>query len=130
METWCLLRNVLASADRLARELHPEKGSVEWRPVLARRKKAAERIAAVEAYSEGDGRRSLLLLSYFGETLNHCAGCGRCRRRSTNGRLDPIAAGRYRRLSRLFADGKAPWGGSVRLNEEVRQLPERLLGKL
>ena len=117
--------NVLASADRLARELHPEKGSVDWRPVLARREKAAERIAAVEAYSDGTGCRRAALLSYFGETLNHCAGCGRCRRRSTNGRLDSIAAGRYRRLLRLFADGKAPWGGALIEPEVLRDLAER-----
>ena len=116
--------NVLASADRLSRELHPERGSVDWRPVEARRQKAAERIAAVESYAEENGCRRAALLRYFGETLGYCSGCGRCRKRLSEKRLDPVAAGRYRRLLRIFSGGKAPWGGALIEPEVLRRLAE------
>jgi len=115
---------VLASADRLSRELHPERGSVDWRPVEARRQKAAERIAAVESYAGDNGCRRAALLRYFGETLDQCSGCGRCRKRLSEKRLDPVAAGRYRRLLRIFSGGKGPWGGALIEPEVLRRLAE------
>ena len=48
---WVLPKNVLESSERLRRELHPERGWVDWRPVQARRKQAEARIQAVEEYA-------------------------------------------------------------------------------
>ncbi|HEX6433623.1 MAG TPA: RecQ family ATP-dependent DNA helicase, partial [Gemmatimonadales bacterium] len=44
-------RNVLESAERLRRELRPERGPVDWRPVRERRRRAEARIQAVENYA-------------------------------------------------------------------------------
>jgi ATP-dependent DNA helicase RecQ len=76
-----LPRSVVASADRLRRELRPECGPVDWAPVEARRRAAERRIAAVERYASGPQCRRAALLAYFGERLAaRCAGCDRCAR--------------------------------------------------
>ncbi|MGH7527452.1 MAG: RecQ family ATP-dependent DNA helicase [Gemmatimonadales bacterium] len=71
--------NVLDCAERLRRELHPERGPVDWRPVRERRKRAEARIGAVEAYARSSSCRRRELVGYFGEKLASCAGCDRCR---------------------------------------------------
>src|SRR5205085_1612726 len=43
--------NVLESAERLRRELRPERGPVDWRPVAERRRRAEARIRAVSEYA-------------------------------------------------------------------------------
>jgi ATP-dependent DNA helicase RecQ len=69
---------VLASADRLARELRPGARTVEWSRLELRRRKAEQRIAAMEQYARGSRCRRATLLAYFGERLGHCANCDHC----------------------------------------------------
>ncbi|MBW8772642.1 MAG: ATP-dependent DNA helicase RecQ, partial [Gemmatimonadetes bacterium] len=40
--------NVRESIERLRKELHPERGGVDWRPVATRRARAVERLAAID----------------------------------------------------------------------------------
>ena len=77
--------NVRASAERLRHELKPERGAVDWSVVADRRRRAEARIAAVEEYARGRGCRRRTLLEYFGERLERCSGCDRCRRRTVAG---------------------------------------------
>ena len=70
--------NVLESAERLRRELRPERGPVDWRPVAERRRRAEARIQAVEDYVRERRCRRARLVGYFGERLVGCAGCDRC----------------------------------------------------
>jgi hypothetical protein len=111
--------NVLASADRLRRELHPERGPVDWSPVAERRRRAEARIAAVEAYATGRNCRRRMLVGYFGERLKRCAGCDRCRRRTITATHDPPEV--LRRLARLQAavgTCRGAWGAAL-LEPEV-----------
>src|SRR3954470_1222058 len=71
-------RNVLESAERLRRELRPERGPVDWRPVIARRQRALARIQAVQDYAHTSRCRRSMLVGYFGERLEACAGCDTC----------------------------------------------------
>src|SRR3954452_6921815 len=71
-------RNVLESAERLRRELHPERGPVDWRPIRQRRSLAESRIQAVEDYARERRCRRSKLVNYFGEKLRSCAGCDCC----------------------------------------------------
>jgi RecQ family ATP-dependent DNA helicase len=103
-------RNVLESAERLRRELAPERGPVDWRPVRKRRRRAEERIRAVERYARGRNCRRAGLIAYFGETLHRCAGCDRCSRQPPRARVATDVAARLNRLRRALA-GKAAWGG-------------------
>jgi ATP-dependent DNA helicase RecQ len=70
--------NVRASAERLRRELRPERGAVDWRPVRLRRRAAEARIRAMERYAGRRACRRAGLVGYFGERLTACAGCDRC----------------------------------------------------
>ncbi|MDQ3136786.1 MAG: RecQ family ATP-dependent DNA helicase, partial [Gemmatimonadota bacterium] len=81
--------NVRASADRLRHELHPERGSIDWSAVLERRRRAESRIAAIEKYARGGGCRRKALVGYFGERLDRCSGCDRCRGRTVEPPRDP-----------------------------------------
>ncbi|HET7024068.1 MAG TPA: ATP-dependent DNA helicase RecQ [Gemmatimonadales bacterium] len=92
--------NTLASIERLRRELHPERGGVDWRPVLQRRHRTLQRIAAMEQYATGHGCRRARLLEYFGETLRTCAGCDSCRTTAAPVRLEPAARRRFQALQR------------------------------
>jgi ATP-dependent DNA helicase RecQ len=103
--------NVLHSAERLRRELHPERGPVDWRPVIERRKKAQARIQAVENYAAGNGCRRARLVGYFGEKLRHCSGCDRCGQRLAQSPVDPTISARLARLRLALGHRKAPWGG-------------------
>jgi ATP-dependent DNA helicase RecQ len=71
--------SVIAAADRLAAELHPDRGSVDWKGVRRRRREAARRIDAMAAYARGSGCRRRTLLAWFGERVEHCGGCDRCK---------------------------------------------------
>lgn len=78
-----LPRSLVASADRLRRELRPERGAVDWAPVDRRRRAAEGRVDAVERYATGSQCRRAALLEYFGERINvTCTGCDRCDRPS------------------------------------------------
>src|SRR6185295_6758796 len=70
--------NVLQSAERLRRELQPERGPVDWRPVSDRRRKAEARIQAVAEYARETRCRRARLVGYFGERLARCSGCDCC----------------------------------------------------
>ncbi len=104
--------NVLDSAERLRRELRPERGPVDWRPVAQRRRRAAVRIEAVERYAQSSGCRRARLVEYFGETLRHCAGCDRCGRKPQRLKVNPEVAARVTRLQRALAGARSVWGGS------------------
>ena len=73
---------VRESAERLRAELHPERGSVDWRPVMRRRRAAAQRISAMERSARSRGCRRARLLRWFGERITSCAGCDGCDGRS------------------------------------------------
>jgi ATP-dependent DNA helicase RecQ len=92
--------NVVASAERLRRELHPERGAPDWRDVRERHRRALERIAAMDRYARGRGCRRAALVAYFGERLAACAGCDRCRDTRSAAALDPAARARLGELSR------------------------------
>ena len=72
--------NVIESARRLERELRPEHGPVDWGPVRRRRREARRRLATLERYASGKRCRRQSLIGYFGEVLDRCSGCDRCRR--------------------------------------------------
>ena len=104
-------RNVLESADRLARELHPERGPVDWRPVRARRTLAELRIQAVEDYARERRCRRSRLVAYFGEKLRHCAGCDCCGARPIRKPVNREASARLARLRQALVGSAAVWGG-------------------
>jgi ATP-dependent DNA helicase RecQ len=104
-------RNVLESAERLRRELHPERGPVDWRPVTERRRGAEVRIQAVEAYARHAGCRRAQLVGYFGEKLERCAGCDRCGAKPILPPMNREVSERVSRLRRALARSKNLWGG-------------------
>ncbi len=69
---------LVASADRLAEELHPERGAVNWAPVRRRRREAEHRLQAMQRYATTRRCRRETLLDWFGEPLRRCAGCDNC----------------------------------------------------
>ena len=103
--------NVLESAARLRRELRPERGPIDWRPIVERRRRAESRIRAVSEYAAATNCRRSRLVGYFGETLSGCAGCDRCGGHPKLPRLDREVAGRLTRLRRALVRSKAAWGG-------------------
>jgi ATP-dependent DNA helicase RecQ len=103
--------NVLESAERLRRELHPERGPVDWRPVAERQSSAEARIRAVEAYVREGGCRRARLVGYFGEKLMQCAGCDRCGLRHRPEKVGLEVSARLSRLRQALARSKTPWGG-------------------
>ncbi|MDZ4674482.1 MAG: ATP-dependent DNA helicase RecQ [Gemmatimonadota bacterium] len=105
--------HVLASAERLARELHPERGPVDWRPVRERRRRATTRIAAVEQYAGNTACRRAAILNYFGEVLARCSGCDHCGERRHGGPLAPGAKLRLARLRSALTGHQTPWGGCI-----------------
>ena len=104
-------RNVLESAERLRRELHPERGPVDWRPVRERRSQAEARIQAVEDYARETGCRRARLIEYFGERLHHCAGCDRCGAKGARVPVNQVVSDRLIRLRRALANRKTVWSG-------------------
>jgi ATP-dependent DNA helicase RecQ len=105
--------NVRTSAERLRHELHPERGPVDWAPIAERRRRSEARIAAVEAYARGRGCRRKALVGYFGERLERCAGCDRCRNRIVPAPRDRAVAARLARLRAAVATRSGPWGGAL-----------------
>ena len=87
---------VRESAERLRRELRPELGPPDWSAVAARRRRAEQRIAAMETYAAAGGCRRRALIGYFGERIAECAGCDRCER-------EPAGRRRGSLFGRLFA---------------------------
>jgi ATP-dependent DNA helicase RecQ len=69
---------VVASAERLARELGPGEGPVDWSRVRRRRDAARDRLRVMERYADGRRCRRRVLLGYFGEEPGSCAGCDAC----------------------------------------------------
>jgi len=70
--------NVLESADRLASELHPERGAPDFTWVRLRRRAAEARLDAMVRYAKERECRRAALVGYFGERLRRCSGCDRC----------------------------------------------------
>jgi len=104
-------RNVLESAERLRRELHPERGPVNWRPIRERRTRAEARIQAVEDYARERRCRRSKLVNYFGEKLRHCSGCDCCGTKMARPPADPVVSARLTRLRQVLADSRMSWGG-------------------
>jgi ATP-dependent DNA helicase RecQ len=105
--------NVRESAARLARELRPDRGPVNWGPVEERRRHAEERLRAMERYAGGNGCRRRALVGYFGERLGGCAGCDRCRTEPATRTLSPQASARLTRLRQAMGGKRGPWGGCL-----------------
>jgi ATP-dependent DNA helicase RecQ len=103
--------NVLESAERLRRELRPERGPVDWRPVVERRRRAEARIQAVEDYCRETRCRRARLVGYFGEELRRCAGCDRCGSKPMRTPADPEVLARLTRLRRALSGRRTIWGG-------------------
>ena len=118
--------NVRASAERLRHELRPERGVVHWSAVAERRARAQARIAAVEAYATGRGCRRRMLVGYFGERLEHCTGCDRCRRRPLLHPEDgPEVVQRLARLRATMGAGRGAWGATLLEPEVLLALARR-----
>ncbi|HEY8256784.1 MAG TPA: ATP-dependent DNA helicase RecQ [Gemmatimonadales bacterium] len=117
--------NVRSSAERLRRELRPDRGPVDWTRVRARRTRAERRIATIEDYARGGSCRRRTLLAYFSERLDRCAGCDRCRRNTGCVHTDPAVAARFARLHRALSRRDGPWGGALLEPEVLRRLAER-----
>jgi len=118
-------RNVLESAERLQRELHPERGPVDWRPIRERRKRAETRIQAVDDYAREYRCRRSRLVAYFGERLSECAGCDRCGLKPPRSPSDPDVSARLARLRRALAERKTVWGGCPLEPEVLLRLAKR-----
>jgi ATP-dependent DNA helicase RecQ len=103
--------NVLESAERLRCELHPERGAIDWRSVVERRRRAELRIRAVSEYARAARCRRSMLVGYFGETLSTCSGCDRCAARPAPPRLPPEVRARLTRLRHALSGNKTVWGG-------------------
>lgn len=69
---------VIASIDRLAEELRPDRGRVDWTKVRRRRREAERRIEAMATYAAARRCRRAVLMAWFGEKLRRCGGCDRC----------------------------------------------------
>lgn len=100
--------NIQASAERLRRELRPERGRIDWRRVDARRRAAVDRIEAVHRYATDRTCRRAAVLAYFGERLVRCSGCDVCGE-PVRPPLDPALRRRLSTLRLAVASAKAPW---------------------
>jgi superfamily II DNA helicase RecQ len=116
--------NVLDSAERLRRELRPERGPVDWRPVTERRRRAEARIRAVGEYARTTRCRRAKLVEYFGEVLAGCSGCDRCGNQPRLPELPPEIAGRVTRLWSALSRKKTVWGGCPLEPEVVLRLAQ------
>lgn len=105
--------NVRESAERLRQELRPDLGAVDWEPVRQRRRRAEQRLSAMEQYARGSGCRRRALVGYFGETLSSCAGCDRCRSGPVSRPLPSAVAARLARLRQALGGRAGPWGGCL-----------------
>jgi ATP-dependent DNA helicase RecQ len=105
--------NVLESAARLAKELQPHRGPVEWEPVQRRRRHAEARLRVMERYAREGRCRRRALVGYFGEHLAECAGCDRCRAEPASRPLPRAVAERLTRLRQALGGKSGPWGGCL-----------------
>ena len=117
--------NVRESAERLKRELRPDRGPVAWGQVHTRRQNAERRITAIEKYAKGSSCRRAELLQYFGERLRRCSGCDRCRREARPGPTNPVVQARLTRLRRELGHREGPWGGALLEPQVLRRLAEQ-----
>jgi ATP-dependent DNA helicase RecQ len=117
--------NVLQSAERLRRELHPERGPVDWRPLKQRRLRAEGRIQAIEDYAREAKCRRARLVGYFGQALTRCAGCDRCGMKSVRTPADPEVSARLTRLRQALGRRRAVWGGCPLEPEVLLRLAKR-----
>ena len=113
---------VRESVERLRRELRPERGPVDWRPVTRRRRETEARIDAMERYASAGRCRRASLLEYFGERLGTCAGCDRCRRDVELPRVEAAAAARLAALRRAITRLASPWPGGLLDPETLARL--------
>ena len=114
--------NVRESAERLAQELRPDLGPVNWSGVRERRRRAEERLRAMERYADGRGCRRRGLVGYFGEKLASCSGCDRCRSQSAARPLTGVASERLTRLRQAMGGKAGPWGGCLLEPEVLHRL--------
>ena len=105
--------SVAASIERLTRELQPERGRVDWRPVRRRRAEALARVEAVERYAGTRGCRRRTLLEWFGESITSCSGCDRCGGPPVPEPPQPDVRARLARLRRALTDRRGSWGGAL-----------------
>jgi ATP-dependent DNA helicase RecQ len=105
--------NVRESAHRLRQELRPDVGPVDWEPVRQRRRRAEERLRAMDRYARGTGCRRRALVGYFGEKLHRCSGCDRCRIEPSVRALPVSVATRVVRLRQALGGKAGPWGGCL-----------------
>jgi ATP-dependent DNA helicase RecQ len=105
--------NVRESAERLGRELRPDLGPVDWNPVRQRRRRAEERLKAMDRYAGGSTCRRRALVGYFGEALSTCSGCDRCRVEPAVRPLPSAVAARLARLRQAMGGKAGPWGGCL-----------------
>ncbi len=105
--------NVRESAARLAKELRPDGGPVDWEPVARRRRRAEARLRAMDQYARGASCRRRALVGYFGERLGNCAGCDRCRSEPAARPLLPAVGARLTRLRQALGGKAGPWGGCL-----------------
>jgi ATP-dependent DNA helicase RecQ len=116
--------NVRSAIERLRRELHPERETVRWQPVRARRKQAEARIAVMERYAESGQCRRAALLGYFGERLTRCSGCDVCSAGPPRALPGADAERRLRRLRLALGSRDAPWGGCLLEPATLRRLAD------
>ena len=114
--------NVRASLDRLARELRPERGDPDWRPVRVRRQAALLRIEVMDRYARSSSCRRSALIGYFGERLVRCSGCDLCSRTPPRPVSDREADRRLGRLRLALGHVAFPWGGCALEPEVLRRL--------
>jgi len=114
--------NVLQSAERLRRELRPERGPVDWRPIAHRRRQAQLRIRAVSDYAATTACRRARLVAYFGEKLAHCSGCDHCSAHCALPKVEKAVSRRVAQLRRALVSSKGPWGGCPLEPEVLLQL--------
>ncbi len=125
--------NVRESAARLARELRPDLGPVDWAPVRLRRRRAEERLGAMERYARAPACRRRSLVGYFGEKLAVCSGCDRCRTEPAARTLPAPVRARVVRLRQAIGGRAGPWGGCLLEPEVLLRLartPPRDAGSL
>ena len=116
--------NLLASIERLRRELAPERRRVDWSAVRRRRREAEGRIAVMERYARAGACRRRTLLAYFGERLPRCSGCDVCGRRTGGPAPNPVVERRLARLRLALGMGKTPWEGCLLEPDVLRRLAE------
>jgi ATP-dependent DNA helicase RecQ len=105
-----LPRHAAEAAERLRRELRPERGPVRWDLVLGRRAAALERLTTMERYAERTACRRAALLGYFGERLIRCSGCDVCGEPAPRSAWPPAATRRLRDLRLAVGNARRPWG--------------------